>query len=64
MTKEWTEFFIDLAWVSLWLVLIPILIFIAYLVDLRFQPVPLEIVEGGGKKQRADPRKLHIEDRR
>lgn len=64
MTKEWTEFFIDLAWVALWLGLIPILIFIAYLVDLRFQPVPFEIVEGSGKKQRSDPRKLRIEDRR
>lgn len=63
MTKDWQEFFHEVAVVLLFLSLFPILTFLAYLVDLRFQPEPLQVVEGNGKKRRGDPRSLHVIER-
>lgn len=62
MTEYWAELLSDLIRVALLFCIIPVVIFIAYLLDLRFMPEQFEVVEGSGKKGRKPRRNpLRIE---
>lgn len=60
MSKEWIDFFYDCARLGLFLALIPILIFVAYYVDLRLCPQKLTLLSGNGKKGRRSRQNLEV----
>lgn len=61
MTKEWTEFFVNLGYVGLFLSLIPLLIGLSIWIDLRFQAPAFRVVQGSGPKRRRGRDLLQVE---
>jgi len=60
MSKEWIEFFHDCLRLGLFLSLIPVLIFLAYYVDLKLCPKPFQVIRGDGKKSRRPRQSLEV----
>jgi hypothetical protein len=64
MTKEWTEFFVNLGYVGLFLSLIPFLIALSIWIDLRFQAPSFRVIQGSGRKRRRGRDLLRVEQGR